>query len=387
MYAVGLRSDEEWGILEDPRSHPLARDRGEHERLNMDGGGGKSKGRVGRRRPGEVEGDDRAGYDLHRSSCHPPASRRPEPTRASLRYRYLGGYGDKTPSVPSSSESYDSEHQHQGGWQVGSRDSRSLEGAESPSSTASSEEGACTESIRHGRHQMMRQFHGGSRCGPPTPDVKVGPKAPHFSRPLKSEDVVVVPEFFCAEDDLSIYFRLVEEMRVIQAKKMPTTEWIPWHKGCHLLNSGLGDSPTIKRLLQKATDYFGIELSTVGAQMNWSLGGKDWQSVTDGTEDADSRETITVGFSFGGERELAFVHTESGARAHFPQANGMMFSFGRDTSIKWQHGIDASPPSGRTGTGRISIVLWGKVRDGGASSDSSSSSPSPNSISPEQAAR
>ena len=74
-------------------------------------------------------------------------------------------------------------------------------------------------------------------------------------------------------------------------------------------------------------------------------------------------QNITVGFSFGGERELAFIHAETGLRAYFPQSNGMMFSFGRDTNIKWKHGVNAVPESEYTGKGRISIVLWGKVRN------------------------
>jgi hypothetical protein len=60
---------------------------------------------------------------------------------------------------------------------------------------------------------------------------------------------------------------------------------------------------------------------------------------------------------------LAFIHAETGLRAYFPQSNGMMFSFGRDTNIKWKHGVNAVPESEYTGKGRISIVLWGKVKD------------------------
>lgn len=41
----------------------------------------------------------------------------------------------------------------------------------------------------------------------------------------------------------------------------------------------------------------------------------------------------------------------------------MMFSFGRDTNIKWKHGINAVPESEYTGKGRISIILWGKAKD------------------------
>mmetsp|Transcript_106165 Transcript_106165/g.300222 ORF Transcript_106165/g.300222 Transcript_106165/m.300222 type:complete len:241 (+) Transcript_106165:932-1654(+) len=39
--------------------------------------------------------------------------------------------------------------------------------------------------------------------------------------------------------------------------------------------------------------------------------------------------------------------------------NGMLFYFGRDANIVWQHGINALPASEQTGKGRISLILWG----------------------------
>eukprot|EP00933_Yihiella_yeosuensis_P001373 TRINITY_DN10223_c0_g1_i2.p2 TRINITY_DN10223_c0_g1~~TRINITY_DN10223_c0_g1_i2.p2 ORF type:complete len:100 (+),score=11.30 TRINITY_DN10223_c0_g1_i2:224-523(+) len=37
----------------------------------------------------------------------------------------------------------------------------------------------------------------------------------------------------------------------------------------------------------------------------------------------------------------------------------MLFYFGRDANIVWQHGINALPESQQDGKGRISIILWG----------------------------
>ena len=41
-------------------------------------------------------------------------------------------------------------------------------------------------------------------------------KAKVFNKPLKHDDVVIVPEFFCAEEDWDMYYKLVEEMRELQ---------------------------------------------------------------------------------------------------------------------------------------------------------------------------
>jgi hypothetical protein len=65
------------------------------------------------------------------------------------------------------------------------------------------------------------------------PDLRLlmGPKREVLNKTLKHDDVVVVPEFFCDEDDWSIYYKLVEEMRDIQSKNVKGSEWISWHEG------------------------------------------------------------------------------------------------------------------------------------------------------------
>ena len=48
----------------------------------------------------------------------------------------------------------------------------------------------------------------------------------------------MVPEFFCPEHDWTIYHKLIDEMREIQAKipqnqtnKGDKSQWISWHEG------------------------------------------------------------------------------------------------------------------------------------------------------------
>lgn len=72
-------------------------------------------------------------------------------------------------------------------------------------------------------------------------------------------------------------------------------------------------------------------------------------------------QNITVGVSFGATRELAFLNASSGTKLYFPQTNGMLFSFGRDTNILWKHGINALPDCEQDGKGRVSIILWGQA--------------------------
>ena len=41
---------------------------------------------------------------------------------------------------------------------------------------------------------------------------------PRYDKPLKHDDIVIVPEFFCKEDDWSLYYKLIDEMRESQQK-------------------------------------------------------------------------------------------------------------------------------------------------------------------------
>ena len=52
----------------------------------------------------------------------------------------------------------------------------------------------------------------------PSMRIVVGPNRAVFDKPIKHDDVIIVPEFFCKEDDWDLYYSLVEEMRAVQDK-------------------------------------------------------------------------------------------------------------------------------------------------------------------------
>ena len=131
-------------------------------------------------------------------------------------------------------------------------------------------------------------------------------------------------------------------------------------------------------------------MKPAGVRFNWYRDASDWKpfhhdSAAFNRQRAKTQD-ITVGISFGASRELAFLHAEAAEtkrareaagipkdaqciappmRVYFPQENGMAFSFGRDVNIRWKHGINALTPEEQNddGRGRISIVLWGKLRE------------------------
>ena len=70
------------------------------------------------------------------------------------------------------------------------------------------------------------------------------------------------------------------------------------------------------------------------------------------------RQNFTVAVSFGATREAAFEHAKSKCTVSFPQPDGCIYCFSKDTNIEWRHGI---LPGKEGEQGRISIILWGWV--------------------------
>lgn len=96
--------------------------------------------------------------------------------------------------------------------------------------------------------------------------ILIGPNREQLDRKIKHDDVVIVPEFFCKEDDWSIYYKLVKEMREAQASGLNKSEWISWHEGAHLISMNPTGSPTFNAIQEKISKYFGINNAKVGTR-------------------------------------------------------------------------------------------------------------------------
>ena len=196
----------------------------------------------------------------------------------------------------------------------------------------------------------------------------MGKKQEQYGKPLKHDDIVIVPDFFCDEDDWGLYYKLIEEMRDEQAKGVKGAEWTSWAEGAHLISQNPSNSPTFKMVQDKISHYFSIPQTSVGTRFNWYRDSTDWKPFHHDSAAFNPKraanQNITIGASFGSSRELALLHAKDGSKVYFPQTNGMLFSFGRDVNINWKHGINALTPEEQNmlgGKGRISIILWGKA--------------------------
>ena len=217
-----------------------------------------------------------------------------------------------------------------------------------------------------GKGQNTESFDPRSTIVRPDVRIIIGPNTETYGKPLKHDDVVVVPNFFCDVDDWSLYYKLIEEMREVQAKDSKGSEWISWAEGAHLITKNPTGSPAYQAIQDKIAKYFQIPQTSVGTRFNWYRDSSDWKpfhhdSAAFNPQRA-ANQNITVGASFGCSRELAFLHAKTGTKIYFPQTNGMLFSFGRDANITWKHGINALSEEDQAsvgGKGRVSIILWG----------------------------
>jgi hypothetical protein len=154
---------------------------------------------------------------------------------------------------------------------------------------------------------------------------------PKWGKIIKHDDVIVVPNFICEEDDWSIYNSLVHEMRELQEKHIKGSNWISWHEGAHLISKNPTESKTFQMIQAKISDYFSIPNKSVGTRFNWYRDSSDWKpfhhdSAAFNPERARN-QNITVGVSFGVTRELAFLNAKNNTKIYFPQVWLRIFSF------------------------------------------------------------
>ncbi|CAE7780466.1 unnamed protein product, partial [Symbiodinium pilosum] len=190
--------------------------------------------------------------------------------------------------------------------------------------------------------------------------------------PISHDDVIVIPEFFGGTDDWDAYYLLLREIREGQAGGVDQTPWESWHEGSHLLTKTPTCSRTFNSVLDKICEQFSIAnghrrehmgRDALGMRFNWYRDGSDWKPFHHDSAAFNPRmaakQNCTVGVSLGAMRELAFRSVESSDLIYFPQSNAMLFFFGRDVNIRWQHGLNALPLEQQSGKGRISLILWG----------------------------
>ena len=176
-------------------------------------------------------------------------------------------------------------------------------------------------------------------------------------------DVNVIPDLYCSPDDMTIYDNLLEEIKKTGAEDEGL--WKLWHGDTHLIADDKirwkQDCPTFNMVLKKMEEYFKIDIKAT--RLNWYRDSSEWKPYHHDAAAVDPRkaktQNLTVGVSFGAEREIAFEHAKNRNLTSFPLPNGTTYTFGKDVNIEWRHGVPQLPPDQQHNNGRISIIAWG----------------------------
>lgn len=200
------------------------------------------------------------------------------------------------------------------------------------------------------------------------PDMRVivaSGKDGRYKRTYVSNDVIIINDLFCEESDLTIYNKLLEEMK--NSGVNPDELWKLWHGDTHLIADDKKDwkkmCPTFNLVIGKIMDYFNMDIKAT--RFNWYRNSQEWKPFHHDAAaikpDKAKVQNLTVGVSFGAEREAAFQHAKTRNVISFPLPNGSIYVFSKDVNIEWRHGILQLPPEKQHGQGRISIIAWGAV--------------------------
>jgi len=112
------------------------------------------------------------------------------------------------------------------------------------------------------------------------PDLRVqigSPNQPVYRKPMKHDDVVIVPELFGPEDDWKLYYQLVQEITDLQRDGVKGSEWMSWHEGAHLIVKNPEKSVTFNKVIDRLCEYFSIQRQSVGTRFNWYKDASDWK--------------------------------------------------------------------------------------------------------------
>ena len=200
--------------------------------------------------------------------------------------------------------------------------------------------------------------------------VEVAGKKKTTNLEFQSKDVIVVPDLFCSEDDLTIHQKLLNEMDRcgIDSDRL----WKLWHGDTHLIADDHTKfkerCPTFLKILDRIEEYFGMEIKAT--RFNLYRDDNDFKPFHHDAAAIDPEkakvQNMTVGISFGRTREIAFQDAKE-VQGHrrvisFPMPNGYTYAFGKDINVNWRHGVPAIPENRKINQSRISLIAWGSVK-------------------------
>ena len=131
---------------------------------------------------------------------------------------------------------------------------------------------------KRGNGRNTESFDPNSTLVRPAMRIQVGtPTAKVYAKPLKHDDVVMVPNLFGTNDDFTLYHQLCKEIVELQENGVRGSEWTSWHEGAHLIAKDPSRSVTFRKVLDRLCEYFQIKRESAGTRFNWYKDQKDWK--------------------------------------------------------------------------------------------------------------
>ena len=187
----------------------------------------------------------------------------------------------------------------------------------------------------------------------------------NYSRKYRGNDVIIVNNLFCDKNDLTIYKDLLKEIKNSGINE--DNLWKLWHGDTHFIVDDKlkwkEKCPTFMMVIDKIREYFQVDIKATRFNLyedslQWKPFHHDAAAVK---KDKAKIQNITIGVSFGLEREAAFEHAKTKTVVSMSLPNGSIYIFNRDVNVDWRHGILQMNPDNVINQGRISIIVWGKV--------------------------
>ena len=155
--------------------------------------------------------------------------------------------------------------------------------------------------------------------------IAAEPGLTKYNRSYTTRDVVLVNDIFGDVNDLSIYNRLLDEIKNcgVESQKL----WQLWHGDSHVIaddsKAWKEKCPTFSWVVETMAAYFDMDVKAT--RLNWYRNSEEWKPFHHDAaamkEKFAKSQNFTLGVSFGAEREAAFEHAKVNNRKVFYYAN------------------------------------------------------------------
>lgn len=197
-------------------------------------------------------------------------------------------------------------------------------------------------------------------------NILIGDSNNIYKNKYAENDLIIVPNFLKENFNNEYYNKLLKEIEESEIDKNKL--WKLWHGDNHLIaddNLNWKEKiPTFTYILSEIEKYFDIEIKNT--RLNLYKDSNDWKPFHHDAAAVKKHiaeiQDFTVGISLGATRDIAFESIKDKTVVSVPLLNCTVYGFAKDININWKHGIPQIHHDKSFSDGRISIIVWGKIK-------------------------